>query len=165
MATGLKELKIPKYTKGTSYDDYVIKLMSAASTRGKMKEVLEGKYMNLMPGYTERNGVRVRDAMDADQQAMSDENDRALAELVLAMPGGRLTRIVSKSVSDAFPGGCAYTALQNLKKKIGKVSPGNEALLKEAFESSETLKKNINPSKYVDKLMDIRMNLMASTTM
>ena len=65
MSTGLKELKIPKYTKGTSYDDYVIKLMSAASTRGKIKEVLEGKYMNLMPGYTERNGVRIRDAMDA----------------------------------------------------------------------------------------------------
>jgi hypothetical protein len=45
----LKELKIPKYVKGTSYDDYVIKLLSAASTRGKMREVLMGDYVGKMP--------------------------------------------------------------------------------------------------------------------
>lgn len=72
---------------------------------------------------------------------MEEENNRALAELFLAMPSGRLTRIVSKATSDAFPNGCAHTSLQILKKKIGKVSPANEASLKETFESSQKLGK------------------------
>lgn len=45
----LKELKIPKYVNGTSYDDYIIKLLIAASTRGKMKQVLQGDFMAQMP--------------------------------------------------------------------------------------------------------------------
>ena len=75
------------------------------------------------------------------------------------MPSGRLTRIVSKATSDAFPEGCAYTGLQLLKKKIGKVSAANEAILKETFESNQKWGKGINPSKYIDKLKDIKDEL------
>ena len=76
MATPLKEMKIPKYTKGTSYDDYVIKMMSAASTRGRMKEVLDGDFMELMPAY---DALGVRGVCNADQLSMEAENRRALA--------------------------------------------------------------------------------------
>jgi hypothetical protein len=62
----LKELKIPKYIKGTDYDDYVIRLMHAASTRGRMKEALKGEFMTQMPNIV--NGVR--GALDAVQEQM-----------------------------------------------------------------------------------------------
>ena len=156
MSSSLKELKIPKYSKGMAYDDYIIKLMSAASTRGKMKDVLIGTYMTKMPPIDE-NGERPE--LSEAQKLMEADNDRAFAELLMAMPDGRLTRIVSQAKSNAFPNGCAYTALQHLKKKIGKISPANEALLKEVFESSTKLGKTINPAKYIDKLVDIKNEL------
>ena len=113
-----------------------------------------------MPRYTiNQQGKRVRGELSAEQIEMSKENQRALAELVQAMPSGRLIRIVNKAKSDAFPEGCAYTALQHLKKKIGRVSAGNESELKKTFESEEILAKNVNPSKYVDVLLDIKDEL------
>ncbi len=50
-------------------------------------------------------------------------------------------------------------ALQHLKKKIGRISAGNESELKKTFESEEILAKNLNPSKYVDVLLDIKDEL------
>mgnify|MGYP000561812696 FL=1 len=50
MSSTLKEIKVPTYKKGDKYDDYIIRLMHAAGTRGKMREVLMGNYMELMPG-------------------------------------------------------------------------------------------------------------------
>ena len=97
MASSLKEIKISKHTKGVSYDDYIIKLMSAASTRGKMREVLLGKYMNKMPPVNE-NGER---ELNDEQKAMEAENNRAFAELIMDMPDGRLTRIVNQATSDS----------------------------------------------------------------
>jgi hypothetical protein len=142
MSSTLKEIKVPTYKKGEKYDDYIIRLMHAAGTRGKMREVLMGNYMELMPRYTiNQQGERVRGELSAEQMEMSKENQRALAELVQAMPSGRLIRIVNKVKSDAFPEGCAYTALQHLKKKIGRVSAGNESELKNTFESEEILAK------------------------
>ncbi len=142
MSTTLKEIKVPTYKKGEKYDDYVIRLMHAAGTRGKMREVLMVKYMELMPRYTiNQQGKRVRGELSAEQTEMSKENQRALAELVQAMPSGRLIRIVNKAKSDAFPEGCAYMALQHLKKKIGRISAGNESELKKTFESEEILAK------------------------
>ena len=39
----LKEIKIPKYIKGMDFDDYYIKLLHAAGTRGEMKRHTFGK--------------------------------------------------------------------------------------------------------------------------
>ena len=75
------------------------------------------------------------------------------------MPGGRLTKIVSKAKSDAFPNGCVHTAMKELKAKISKVTSGNRTSLKNVFESDEKLPRNVNPSKYVDKLIDVRDEL------
>jgi hypothetical protein len=142
MSSTLKEIKVPTYKKGKKYDYYIIGLMHAAGTRGKMKEVLMGSYMELMPRYTiNQQGERVRGELSAEHVEMSKENQRALAELAQAMPSGRLIRIVKKAKSDAFPEGCVYTALQHLKKQIGRVSAGNESELKKTFESEEVLAK------------------------
>ncbi len=81
------------------------------------------------------------------------ENNRTLAELVMAMPCGRLTKIVGRAKSEAFSNGCTYTALQHLKKRVGKISAADEASLKAAFESDKKLGECINPSKYIDKLI------------
>jgi hypothetical protein len=159
-SSNLKEMMIPKYEKGMHYTDYFIKLMRVASTRGKMKEILQGEYMNLMPGYSLNDkGGKVRNILSDEQKLMEAENNRTLAELVMAMPCGRLTKIVGRAKSEAFPNGCAYTALQLLRKKIGKISAADEASLKAAFESDEKLGENINPSKYIDKLIDIKDEL------
>ncbi len=98
MSSTLKEIKVPTYKKGQKYDDYIIKLNHAAGTRGKMRELLMGYYMELMPRYTiNQQGERVRGELSAEQMEMSKENQRALAELVQAMPSGRLIRIVNKA--------------------------------------------------------------------
>ena len=131
----LKEIKVPVYKKGEKYDDYIIRLMHAAGTRGRMREVLMGDFMELMPRYiVNEASERVRGELNDAQKAMARENQRSLAESVQAIPSGRLIRIVNKAKSDAFPEGCAYMVLQHLKKKIGKVSAGNESEFK-TFES------------------------------
>ena len=73
----LKELKIPKYEKNTSYNNYIVKLLWAASTRGRMKQVLEGEFMDKMSGYTTTDGVETRDSLNAEQIQMEEENNRA----------------------------------------------------------------------------------------
>ena len=93
------------------------------------------------------------------QQEIKRENGRALAEFVMTMPSGTLTRLVSKEKSEEFPEGCAHSALEALRKRVGKVSASNEGLLKESFESGEKLGKKINPAKYLIKLITIRDTL------
>ena len=157
--TMLKEIEFPKYVRGKSYDDFFIKLIHAAGTRGNMKLILEGKYMDLMPGYIEVDGARIRGNLSDEQKTMEKENDRVLAELIMAMPDGPLTRLVHKSKSDSFPQGCAYTALKALKKRINKVSFSNMVKLQEKFMSNVKLSKTDNPAKYLEKLICIRDKL------
>ena len=161
MAQQLKEIKIPKYVKGMDFDDYYIKLIHAASTRGEMQQVLNGEFMSKIPGYTlnTTSGLTKRGALDADQEAMEKENGRAFAELVMAMPLGGLSRLVSEAKSQAFPHGCAYTAIKILKKKVGKLSASTEALLKKDFSRSDKIKKETNPAKYMEKLIEIKVKL------
>ena len=105
--SSLKEIKVPIYKKGEKYDEYIIRLMHVAGTRGRMRQVLSGDFMTKMPGYTtDDDGNRVREEPDEDQVEMAKENQRALAELIQAMPSGRIIRIINKAVSDAFPEGC-----------------------------------------------------------
>ena len=67
----LKELRFPRYLKGASWEDYSIKLLSAASTRGRAAEAMRGDFMQLMPAWTVgATGARTRGTLDADQQAM-----------------------------------------------------------------------------------------------
>ena len=151
---GLKEIKIPKYAKGMDYSDYIIKLYHAAGTRGRMKEAISGGFFNLMPPIVGNHGQ-----LTQEQEQMLEENNRALAELVMAMPSRSLTRLISKACSDAFPNGCATTAMELFKKKVRKISSCNEGSLKEQFESGEKLTKGINPGKYMERLINIRDEL------
>ena len=133
--SGLKEIKIPKYVKGMDYSDYIIKLYHAAGTRGRMKEAITGGFFNDKPPITGSHGQ-----LTQDQELMVEENNRALAELVMAIPSGSLTRLISKACSDAFPNGCATTAMELFKKKVGKISSCNEGILKEQFGSEKKTK-------------------------
>ena len=164
----LKELKFPKYVKGMTWEDYYLKLISAASTRGRAAEAMKGRFVGLMPVVTEdATGAEVitapsgtvSTALTADHLAVQKENNRAFAELLMAMPGGRLTKIASKAKSPQFPDGCVFTAVKNLKTEISKVSPGNKTKLKNLFEKDKTLDKRKNPAKYLDGLIDVRDEL------
>ena len=98
-----KELKIPKYSKDMSHEDCEVKLKSAASTNGQMLEVLNGDFMTLMPQWsTDATGERVRGQLSDAQKEMEAENKRAHAKLVLAMPTGKLTKIVGKATVRHF---------------------------------------------------------------
>ena len=77
----------------------------------------------------------------------------------MSIPTGRLSRIVDQVISEAFPAGCAHTALKMLKKKARKISPGNEAALKRDFERSDKLKKEDNPERYMEKLINMKNKL------
>ena len=166
--TRLKELKFPKYVKGMQWEDYYIKLLSAASTRGRASEAIKGEFMEHMPDTTvdDQGNMVMRDAqgnqvdrLSQAQTEMKAENQRAFAELVMAMPGGRLTKMASKATSTKFPEGCVFTAIKHLKAEISKVSLGNKAQLKKEFEMDEILPKKKNPAKYLDKLIDLRDEL------
>ena len=62
-----KEIKLPKFSKDMDFDDYEIKLMHAAKTKGEIHKVFKGDYMNLMPQYDTVNGQTVRHPFTADQ--------------------------------------------------------------------------------------------------
>ena len=47
--TTTKEIKLPKFSKDMDYDDYEIKLMHAAKTKGDIYKVFKGEYMNQIP--------------------------------------------------------------------------------------------------------------------
>ena len=146
--------------KATPWDEYYIKLISAAKTRGKTGEAMEGDYMTKMPWYvTAADGSTKRDPHDANQLKMKEENDRARVDLIMAMPGCRLTKIVNDGTSPDFPEGCVHTALQKLKIRLYKVTSGNRRQLKAAFEPDTKFPKNGNPAKYIDKLIDLQKKL------
>ena len=44
----LKETKLTNYAKGTSWNEYFMKLMSAAETRSRMVKSMNGDFMMLM---------------------------------------------------------------------------------------------------------------------
>ena len=164
----LKELKFPKCVKGMTWEDCCLKLLSAASTRGRAAEAIKGRFMGLMPVVTQdATGAdvitgpdgAVLNALTNEHTAMQNENKRAFAELLMAMPGGRLTKIASKAKSPQFPDGCVFTAIKNLKTEISKVSPGNKSKLKNLFEKDKTLDKRKNPAKHLDGLIDVRDEL------
>lgn len=88
-------------------------MISAAKTRGDTSEAMEGHYMGQMPAYiTAGDGTVARDPHDADQNKMQIENDRVRVDLIMAMPGGRLIKIVNEAVSQDFPEGCVYAAIE-----------------------------------------------------
>ena len=102
------------------WDDCHIKLVSVAGTRANMAKVFSGHCVDKTPDYEiDAAGERKRKGLDSAQKTCEDENNRALAELVVAMPRRKLTKIVSRAKSDAFPEGCAHTAILELKNEMG----------------------------------------------
>ena len=148
----LKEQKLPRYTKGTPWDEYYIKLLSAAKTRGRAAEAITGKFKGKM---TVAEGGGLSD----EQKNMQDENDRAWSDLISVMPPGRLIKIVSNAKSTDFPEGCVYTAVEEIKAKLYKITSGNRRQLKAAFETDFKFPKNSNPARYMDKLIDMQLEL------
>ena len=146
--THLREQKLPKYNDGIGWKDFEIKYLMAAGTRGRTKEALEGKFMDLSETIS-----------DDEQEERELENKRAFADLIASVPGGELTRLVYESKTSQYPEGCAGTAWKNLIQKIGKSSWDDRRRLKEVFESEAELGKQVNPAEYIDKLKEVRAEL------
>ena len=72
------------------------------------------------------------------------------------MPSGRLIKIENNAKSAAFPDGFVFTAIQELKAKLYKVTSGNRRQLKAAFESVFKFPKNSNTERYMNKLIDMQ---------
>ena len=157
--SGVKEHKLPKFTKGTPWNIYEIKLESVARTRGRMFEAIRGDFMTEMPGLIEVDGRMVLPELIPEQLEMKKENDRAFNELIMAMPNARLTKLVNGAKSEAFPEGCVHTAVMLLKARINKTSAGNKRTLKSNFENDFKFPKGASPSKHIDTLMDIKEEL------
>ena len=153
-----EELKLPKYVAGLPYSDFRIKYLAAASTRGKTKQALLGKYMGILPKPTDVSGTLFRD-LSTWELAVEAENDRAFNELLSCMPYGKLTSLVADSITDEYPNGCAGSAWIKVLNEIGKHSADDRRRLKEMFETEHELNNKKNPAKYIDKLVEIQKEL------
>ena len=117
----IMDQKLPKYVPGMSFKDFQIKYLTAAGTRGRPRQALEGKFIGLMNPSVEEHGENVKKLLKL-QGKIKSENDRAYAELVNSMPNGKLTSLVADSTTAEYPNGCAGTAWKKIMNEIGKKS-------------------------------------------
>ena len=160
----LKEQRLPKYIKGTSWELYNIKLLGAAKTRGRMYDSFTGvilkEHNDIWKVVSESNAPNAPTAaQNAILKELEEENERAFDELVQCMPTERLTKIVHDEKTDTFPDGCARSAYLELERNIYETSSGNKRILKDKFERKVKFNSKANPTKYIERITSIKDEL------
>lgn len=69
----LRESKLPKYVQGTPWDDFEIRYLMAASTRGRSYEALTGDLKGIIPVNAD-NGINMFTVYSKTQEAIIEEN-------------------------------------------------------------------------------------------
>ena len=141
----LKEIKLPKYVKGTCWASWSEKYLRASRLRGRALDCLKGVALS-----------EARDPnIDEDElDELIQENDRTLDDLINCLPDGRLTECVMRAKSDVFTSGCAATAWEELREEIQDVTNSEKEALREAFESFGQMSISKNPKEAIRELQD-----------
>ena len=149
--SNLKESKLPRYSKGTSRSDYKGKVLSAASSRSRARDALEGVLLEELRLSSTTNARGDEGYLSDDEiLARESENKRAYDDLLGVMTG-KLVGVVRKAKSDMFPEGCAYTGFTEALKKIKEITDGEEEDLLREFGELDVLEKGDDPKEHFEK--------------
>ena len=157
--SNLKESRLPRYTSGTSSSDYKGKVLSAASSRSRARDALEGVLSEELRLAATTN-TRGDDGYLSDDEilARESENKRAYDDLLGVMTG-KLVGVVRKAKSDMFPEGCAYTGFTEALKKIKEITDGEEEDLLREFGELDVLEKGDDPKDHFERLENVMDSL------